>query len=105
MEIVFFYSETCTNPQRARDVFAEMVEGGKSAAEVIKERGFEKVDDSQLEQLCQQLLADNPKIVEDVQGGKQQAVGALIGQAKKLNPNINPGQIRSICLELIKSMG
>jgi len=39
-----------------------------------------------------------------VQGGKMQAVGAIIGQAKKQNPNVNPGQVRQLCLELIKKM-
>jgi hypothetical protein len=32
------------------------------------------------------------------------AVGALIGQAKKKNPNVNPAQIKSICIELVNKM-
>ena len=52
--------------------------------------------------LCRSLLQANPRIVADVQSGKQQAVGALIGQAKKQNPNVNPAQVRQICLQLIE---
>ena len=37
----------------------------------------------------------------DVQSGKQQAAGGLIGQAKKKNPNVNPGQVRALCLKII----
>ena len=44
------------------------------------------------------------RIVEDVKAGKQKAVGALIGQAKKTNPNADPAEIRKICLELIAAM-
>jgi len=87
---------------RAKDVFAGMLESGKSAAEVMESMGIEKVDDSALIDLCKQLLEANPKIVADVQGGKQQAVGALIGQAKKQNPNVNPNDVRTTCLELIE---
>ena len=63
-----------------------------------------KVDSSELEAICKELVAANPKIVADVKGGKQQAVGALVGQAKKKNPNANPNDVRRICLELIEKM-
>jgi aspartyl-tRNA(Asn)/glutamyl-tRNA(Gln) amidotransferase subunit B len=89
---------------RARDVLAEMIASGVSADDAMKAMGIEQVDGSALSDLCQQLLEANPQIVADVQGGKMQAVGALIGQAKKQNPNVNPGQVREICLELIKEM-
>ena len=45
-----------------------------------------------------------PTFVADVKGGKQQAVGALVGQAKKRNPNANPNDVRRICLELIEKL-
>ena len=86
---------------RAKDVFAEMLQHGSSAAEAMQKLGIEQVDQSEVVTLCQELLAANPKIVADVQSGKMQAVGALIGQAKKKNPNVNPGEIRKLCLELI----
>lgn len=89
---------------RAREVFLEMVASGKSAAEVMKAQGIEQVDESQLIALCQELIAANPKIVADIQGGKPQAAGNLIGQAKKKNPNINPGRFRELIVELVGKM-
>jgi len=89
---------------RARDIFEEMLASGTSAAEGMKALGIEKVDQSDLTELCKRLLEENPKIVADVKGGKQKAVGALIGQAKRHNPNANPNQVRQICLELIDEM-
>ena len=74
-----------------------------SVDEAIKELGIESVDSSQIDALVQELLDANPKIVEDVLGGNEKAVGALIGQAKKKNPNANPKDIRDTALRLIKS--
>lgn len=88
---------------RGKDVFATMM-SGKSAAEAIKEMGIEQVDDSALESLCRELLAANPHVVTDVKDGKLKAVGALIGQAKKQNPNVNPNQFRELCISIIESM-
>ncbi len=88
-------------PRRGREVLAEMVASGRSAAEVMQERGIEQVDESELIELCRELVAANPKIVADVKAGKLQAAGAFVGQAKKRNPNVNPARVREICLELI----
>ena len=65
--------------------------------------GIAAVDESELIALCEKLLAANPKTIADVQAGKTQAVGALIGQAKKLNPNVDPTRVREICLQLIQA--
>ena len=74
---------------------------GKSAGEVMKAQGIEKVDESELVELCKELIATNPKIVADIRLGKQQAAGNLIGQAKKKNPNVNPARLREIVLDLV----
>jgi len=89
---------------RARDVFSHMVESGSTAEESMKHLGIEQVDESELVDLCRELLEANPKIVEDVKAGKTKAAGSLIGQAKKRNPNVNPGRVREICIELISAM-
>src|SRR5205823_6622302 len=89
---------------RAREVFIEMVASARTAAEVMKAQGIEKVDESALVELSKELLAANPKIVADIKGGKLQAAGNLIGQAKKRNPNVNPGRFREICIELAGRM-
>lgn len=86
---------------RGREVFELMLEKDLTSDAAMSELGIEEVDESALVDLCRELLAANPKIVEDVKGGKQQAVGAIIGQAKKKNPNADPGQVRKICLQLI----
>jgi aspartyl-tRNA(Asn)/glutamyl-tRNA(Gln) amidotransferase subunit B len=89
---------------RAREVFIEMAASGRSAAEVMQAQGIEKVDETALVALCQELIEANPKIVADIKSGKQQAAGNLIGQAKKKNPNVHPGRFRELVLELVGKM-
>ncbi len=89
---------------KAREIFGEMLSSGKSAAEVVADKGIVKVDESELVAICRELLEANPRIVADVKSGKQQAAGNLIGQAKKRNPNVNAARVREIVLELIAGM-
>jgi aspartyl-tRNA(Asn)/glutamyl-tRNA(Gln) amidotransferase subunit B len=87
---------------RGREVFAEMLAGGKSLTETMAAMGIEAVDESELESLCREVLAANPKVVAEVKEGKLKGLGQLIGQAKKKNPNVNPNRFRELCEELIK---
>jgi aspartyl-tRNA(Asn)/glutamyl-tRNA(Gln) amidotransferase subunit B len=87
---------------RGREIFAAALESGKSVADVVAGMGIAAVGDDELEALCRELIAANPKIVADVQGGKEQAAAGLIGQAKKKNPNVNPAKVRAKCLDLIR---
>ena len=88
---------------RAREVFQIMLDQGVDAAAAMNSIGVAAVDESELIALCEKLLESNPKTIADVQAGKTQAVGALIGQAKKLNPNVDPARVREICLKLIQA--
>jgi aspartyl-tRNA(Asn)/glutamyl-tRNA(Gln) amidotransferase subunit B len=90
---------------RGREIFTAVLETGRSVADVVASMGIAAVADDDLEALCRELLAANPKIVADVQGGKEQAAAGLIGQAKKKNPNVNPGKVRATCLALIRQLG
>jgi aspartyl-tRNA(Asn)/glutamyl-tRNA(Gln) amidotransferase subunit B len=85
---------------RSREAFDLMLQSGVDATTAIAQLGIEKLDQSELISLCRELLDANPKIVADIQAGKMQALGALIGQAKKKNPNVDPARVREVCLEL-----
>lgn len=91
------------NTSKAREAFMEMLDTGKSAEEAIEAMGIEVVEASDVEQLCRELIGSNPKTVEDFRAGKKQAIGALIGQAKKRNPNVDPAQVKEICVRLIET--
>jgi aspartyl-tRNA(Asn)/glutamyl-tRNA(Gln) amidotransferase subunit B len=88
---------------RGRQVLAAMISSGKSLADAIAAAGIEQVDESALVELCRALIEANPKVVAEVKEGKLKGVGALIGQAKKKNPNANPNRVRELCLEMIQT--
>ncbi|MCA9213469.1 MAG: Asp-tRNA(Asn)/Glu-tRNA(Gln) amidotransferase subunit GatB [Planctomycetaceae bacterium] len=89
---------------RAKDVFEEMLRSGSSASDAMAKLGIEKVDASEAESLCRELLEANPQVVEDLKAGKMKAVGSLIGQAKQRNPNVNPGEFKDMCLKIVEIM-
>lgn len=89
---------------RAKEVFNDMVASRRGVQESMAALGIQKVDTSELEAICAEIVAANPKVVADVKAGKQQAVSSLIGQAKKRNPNASPADVRRICLEIIERM-
>jgi len=53
-------------------------------------------------ELAKELLAKIPNIVAEGESGNAKAAGALIGEAKKMNPKIDPGEFRELCLKLIE---
>ena len=65
--------------------------------------GIEDVDQGELEELCKQLLEENPKVVSQYKDGNKKALGALIGAAKKKNPNADPKLVQQICRQLIEA--
>ena len=103
-DLILAVADGTLDNSRARDVFAEMFASRVNMVAAMQKLGIEKVDDSAIDDLAREVLAMNERIVADVKGGKQQAVGALIGQAKKKNPNVNPGKFREACLRLIAEM-
>ncbi len=88
---------------RARDVFSHLLDNLSTVDDAMTQLGIEAVDSNQLESLCRELLEANPKVAEDVLGGKMQAVGSLIGQARSKNPNANPKEVRETLLRLIQA--
>jgi aspartyl-tRNA(Asn)/glutamyl-tRNA(Gln) amidotransferase subunit B len=90
---------------RGREVFEVMSGASKTVAQAMDTLAIVEVDPSDLSSLCEKLLATNPKIVADVQNGKLKAIGSLIGQAKKQNPNVTPDQVRETCLQMILNQG
>ncbi|MDG2206636.1 MAG: Asp-tRNA(Asn)/Glu-tRNA(Gln) amidotransferase subunit GatB [Pirellulales bacterium] len=89
---------------RGREVLAQMVSSGETPQAAMQSLGIVEVDSAATEQLCRELLEANPKVVADIKEGKMKAVGALVGQAKQRNPNVQPQEVRDLCLRLAGEM-
>lgn len=68
----------------AKEVFADIVGTGKAPADVVREKGLEKISDSgALEEAAKAAIAGNPKAVTDFKAGKEAALKSLIGGIMK----------------------
>lgn len=82
----------------AKTVFEEMFKTGNDPAQVVKEQGLVQISDAgELEALAQKIIAANPKSVADYLGGKEQAIGYLVGQMmKETKGRANPGMVNEL---------
>jgi aspartyl-tRNA(Asn)/glutamyl-tRNA(Gln) amidotransferase subunit B len=70
--------------------------------EIISERGLKVVKDTgALESVIDQVIARNERIASDVRGGKQQAVGPLVGQVMKEVKGADPKTVRQMLINRI----
>ena len=76
--------EGAISGKTAKTVFEEMYRTGKPAADIVKEKGLTQISDqSTLEHLIDDVLANNAAQVEEYRGGKEKVFGYLVGQAMK----------------------
>jgi aspartyl-tRNA(Asn)/glutamyl-tRNA(Gln) amidotransferase subunit B len=72
------------NGNQAKEVLAEMFASGRTAEEVVEEKGFVQVsDESEIERIVDEVLAANPKQLEQYRGGKEALFGFFVGQVMK----------------------
>lgn len=92
--------------KQAKDVFAEMLETAAMPADIIKSRGMEQVSDTgAIEVLVDQVIAENPKAVEDFKGGKTNVLGWLTGQVmKKSAGKANPATATALVKEKLSAL-
>lgn len=68
----------------AKELFPEMFSHGKTAGELVKEKGLEmNSDGDEIESLCAKAIADDPDAAEKFMGGKEGAINALKGSVMK----------------------
>ena len=87
----------------AKKVFAELIEHGGDAAQIVKEKGLVQVSASgQLLAWVNEALDNNPKSIEDYKNGRDRAIGFLVGQIMKASKGqANPQMINKMLLEEI----
>jgi len=82
----------------AKEVFGAMWAGEGDADAIIEARGLKQISDSgAIEKIVDEVLAANPKSVEEFRAGKEKAFNALVGQAMKASKGkANPAQVNDI---------
>ena len=82
----------------AKDVFAAIWLGEGSADAIIEAKGLKQISDAgAIEKIIDEVLAANPKSVEEFRAGKEKAFNALVGQAMKASKGkANPMQVNEV---------
>jgi len=82
----------------AKEVFAKMFATGAAAAAIIEREGLRQISDTgALEKIVDEVLAQNPKQVEQYRGGKATVLGFLVGQVMKASRGqANPGAVNEM---------
>ena len=82
----------------AKTVFEAMIEDASGVDEIIESKGLKQVTDSgEIEQLVDQVIANNPDQVQQFRDGKEQVLGFLVGQAMKLSQGkANPAIVNEL---------
>ena len=87
----------------AKQVFGFMWDEGKTADEIIAEKGLkQETDTGAIEAIIKDVLAANEKMVEEFKSGKEKAFNGLVGQVMKASKGkANPAQVNELMKKLI----
>jgi aspartyl-tRNA(Asn)/glutamyl-tRNA(Gln) amidotransferase subunit B len=86
--------------KQGKDVFGEMFASGRGAAAIVREKGIEQLSDaSVIDELCDQVIAANPKPAADFKAGHVASLNFLKGQVMKLSKGKANPQLAGEILE------
>jgi aspartyl-tRNA(Asn)/glutamyl-tRNA(Gln) amidotransferase subunit B len=88
----------------AKQIFAEMVESGKSADAIIKEQGLAQVsDEGKIIEIIEKVLSASPENVAKYKSGKTNVYGFFVGQVmKETKGQANPAVVNKILKEKLE---
>lgn len=87
----------------AKEVFEVMFEENVNPEKYVEEKGLRTVsDEGALRKAVEEVIAANPKSVEDYRNGKEKAIGFLVGQTMKaMKGKADPGMVNGLLRELL----
>ncbi len=97
-ELVKLISSNEISGKIAKDVLEDMFATGKTAREIVDEKGLKQVtDQGEIEKIINEVIEDNPKMVDQYLAGKDKLLGFFVGQAmKKTKGKANPKILNDI---------
>ena len=103
--LVKLIDEETISGKQGKDVLVEMFATGKAAATVIEEKGLVQVSDTgEIDRVIDEVIAANPKPLEQYRGGKETLFGFFVGQVMKASKGkANPKIVNERLKEKLKS--
>ena len=89
------------NSSVAKEVFEHIFAENIDPDKYVEEHGLKTVnDEGALRETIIKIIADNPQSVADYKGGKEKAIGFLVGQTMKaMKGKAEPGMVNQILKE------
>lgn len=105
IELIKAVEESVVSNLVGKDVLTAMLDSGKTAGQIIAEKGLAQVsDDSALLVIIDEVIAQNPTVVQQIKEGKPSAAGFLVGQAmKKSGGKANPKKLNELITRRISN--
>jgi aspartyl-tRNA(Asn)/glutamyl-tRNA(Gln) amidotransferase subunit B len=83
-ELLGLIQKGAVSGKMGKEILAAMFSSGKRAAEVMAEQGLEQINDAgKLAAVVREIMAANPKQVEQYRSGKAATLGWFVGQVMK----------------------
>lgn len=88
----------------AKTLFVEMWKSPDDPEKIVEAKGLVQITDSAaIESVVDEVIAKNPKPVEEYRAGKKKAIGSLVGQVMKLTKGkANPQLVNKLLEEKLK---
>ncbi len=89
----------------AKEVFAGMLETGRKAEEIVREKGLTQISsEKEISEVIGKAIKENPQAVKQYQEGKEKTLGHLVGQVMRLTRGkANPQLVNKLLKEKLKS--
>ena len=87
----------------AKEVLGVMASEGGDPQAIVAERGLALAAGGELEAVVERAIAANPAAVEQIRGGKQQAIGAIVGAVmRETKGRADGGAVQAMIRERLK---
>jgi len=97
-ELLILVEDGTISGKIAKDVFGEMLSSGKSANQIVEDKGLKQISNqSELENIVSQILADHPDEISRYKAGDQKLMGFFVGKVmKQTQGKANPKVVNEI---------
>ena len=102
-KLIALTEEKSINSTVAKEVFEQMFAEDVDPERYVEEKGLKMVDDEDaLRRTVEEVIAANPQSVQDYLGGKDRAIGYLVGQTMKaMKGKADPAVVNRLLKELL----
>ncbi|CAI6080278.1 Asp-tRNA(Asn)/Glu-tRNA(Gln) amidotransferase subunit GatB [Cohnella sp. JJ-181] len=104
-EMIQLIAKGTISSKIAKTVFKAMLESGKLPQQIVEEQGLVQIsDEGAILAIVDRIVEANPQSVEDFRGGKDKAIGFLVGQImKETKGKANPGLVNKLLMDRLKN--